>query len=418
MVNLRVKQALLALGLSSALFLMSCGDDDSGVTTPEVSASFTYTVDAETGGIVTFTNTSENADSYSWDFGDGTNSTQENPVKTYMEDGDYTVVLTATNDGGSDEASEVITIELVVPVMVDDVAPVITLTGDASISIEIGEDYTDAGATANDNVDGDISASIEVTGEVNTLQPGEYTLAYNVSDAAGNAAIEVTRTVTVTFDDGLLTNGDFATGDGTGWTGNGLDVRTEGGNSFTFADVTTAGNSFDVNVSQVLPLSGGNTYKLSFNASTSTEDASRTIIAGVGLNVDPFTNVTEVVTITSTEQRFSYEFVTNFENDNSRVLFDLGADVGVVVIDNVSLELVSENTSALPFDFEAGEEIADVFNGAAFVVAEDPANAANQAGKITNAGVAWEGVQFFLGTAVDFSTNKQISMQFNASVSF
>ncbi len=46
---------------------------------------------------VTFTNTSTNATSYSWDFGDGNSSTDENPVHTYASYGTYTVVLTATS---------------------------------------------------------------------------------------------------------------------------------------------------------------------------------------------------------------------------------------------------------------------------------------------------------------------------------
>ncbi|RAV04094.1 immunoglobulin-like domain-containing protein [Paenibacillus sp. YN15] len=79
----------------------------------------------------------------------------------------------------------------------DVVKPVITLNGDGAISIPVGSEYTDAGATATDNVDGDLTAAIAVTGQVNTAVPGVYTLRYNVSDAAGNAANEVIRTVTV-----------------------------------------------------------------------------------------------------------------------------------------------------------------------------------------------------------------------------
>ncbi len=408
MMKTRLLQVLLCGLMSATLLLTSCVEDDGGVDPPV--ASFTFVVN---GASVTFTNTSTGTgNEYSWDFGDDATSNLESPSKDYTTAGTFTVTLTATNDGGSDTATEEVTIDAAA---VDTQAPVITLTGDAAVSVEIGEEYTDAGATANDNVDGDISDDIVVTGEVDTLVPGEYTLAYNVSDAAGNEATEVTRTVTVTFDDGLLTNGDFETENQTAWIGNALDIRTEGGNSFAFVDVATAGNSFDVNISQVLPMSAGNTYTLSFNASTSAEDETRTLLAGIGLNVEPFTNVTEEVTITSTTQRFSFEFVANFDNAESRVLFDMGAAAGIVVLDNVSLELTAENTSTLPFDFEDGEEIVDVFNGAAFEVAEDPADANNKVGKVTNAGVNFEGISFALGTAVDFATDKQISMRFNTA---
>ena len=57
--------------------------------------------------------------------------------------------------------------------------------------------YIDAGATASDNVDGDITGSVSLSGTVDVTTAGSYTLTYAVSDAAGNAATAVTRTVTV-----------------------------------------------------------------------------------------------------------------------------------------------------------------------------------------------------------------------------
>jgi PKD repeat protein len=49
----------------------------------------------------TFTNTSTDATSYSWDFGDGNISADENPVHTYAYKGQYNVTLTATSSEGS-----------------------------------------------------------------------------------------------------------------------------------------------------------------------------------------------------------------------------------------------------------------------------------------------------------------------------
>ena len=60
--------------------------------------------------------------------------------------------------------------------------------------------YTDAGATATDNYDGDLTSSIVTVNSVDTSVVGSYTVTYNVSDAAGNAATQVTRTVNVTAD--------------------------------------------------------------------------------------------------------------------------------------------------------------------------------------------------------------------------
>jgi len=82
----------------------------------------------------------------------------------------------------------------------DYVAPVITLIGDAQVDIIIGNIRVfPAGATALDNIDGDLSSRIVIGGDsVDTRTQGVYVVTHNVSDAAGNAALEVSRTITVT----------------------------------------------------------------------------------------------------------------------------------------------------------------------------------------------------------------------------
>ena len=82
--------------------------------------------------------------------------------------------------------------------IIDSVSPVITLIGASVINLVVGDTFTDPGALATDNKNGDISSAIDVSGSVNTSTIGTYTLTYNVSDAAGNAAQSVTRTVNVT----------------------------------------------------------------------------------------------------------------------------------------------------------------------------------------------------------------------------
>jgi hypothetical protein len=75
--------------------------------------------------------------------------------------------------------------------------PVITRTGAATVQVECKAVYTDAGATASDNADGNITNKIVTVNPVNTSVLGSYTVTYNVTDAAGNAAAQITRTVTV-----------------------------------------------------------------------------------------------------------------------------------------------------------------------------------------------------------------------------
>ena len=108
--------------------------------------------------------------------------------------GTYIITYNVSDDTGK-AASEV---TRTVIVAADIVAPVITLTGSDTINVTLGDAFTDPGATATDNVDGDITTSIVVSGDtVDVNTAGTYTITYNVSDAAGNPATEVTRTVTV-----------------------------------------------------------------------------------------------------------------------------------------------------------------------------------------------------------------------------
>lgn len=134
----------------------------------------------------------------------------------------------------------------------------------------------------------------------------------------------------------LLTNGDFEDGRAP-WTDSAGEIRTEGENSFFFADVATAGDAFAVNLSQAgLEIIQDSVYTLTFNASTS-EGNSRTMIAGIGLNEAPFTAATETITLTENDSTYTVVLQANFGSADGRVLFDMGAEVGIVVLDNVSL---------------------------------------------------------------------------------
>lgn len=75
-------------------------------------------------------------------------------------------------------------------------APVITLSGKQSSYIKVGTSYSEPGFSASDNVDGDLTSKVSVSGSVNTSKMGRNTLTYTVTDAAGNTA-KVTRSVYV-----------------------------------------------------------------------------------------------------------------------------------------------------------------------------------------------------------------------------
>jgi len=91
----------------------------------------------------------------------------------------------------------------------DTQSPVITLIGANPLQIYKGATFSDPGATGTDNRD--LTTSIVVTGTVNTATVGIYTLNYNATDAAGNPAVQVTRTVNVVLDPTIDTDGDGLT---------------------------------------------------------------------------------------------------------------------------------------------------------------------------------------------------------------
>ena len=77
-------------------------------------------------------------------------------------------------------------------------APIITLTGSSTVNFYIGDTYTDTGATAEDDVDGNITDNIITSGlPIDTTATGTHIITYNISDSAGNLADEVIRTVIV-----------------------------------------------------------------------------------------------------------------------------------------------------------------------------------------------------------------------------
>jgi len=78
----------------------------------------------------------------------------------------------------------------------DCVAPVITLIGDSTINLNVGESYSEQGATALDAVDGDLTEIIDISGLVDTGTAGVYSVTYTVSDSMENTATAV-RTVNI-----------------------------------------------------------------------------------------------------------------------------------------------------------------------------------------------------------------------------
>lgn len=132
------------------------------------------------------------------------------PNQSYVEegytasdnyDGDLTDQVIAVEKDGkmiytvSDSSGNKTTVER--QIRYDDpVPPELTLKGDAKITITEGKKWEEPGYVASDNVDGDLTGQVVVSGTVNHNKPGTYKLTYEVKDQYENA-VKVERTVIV-----------------------------------------------------------------------------------------------------------------------------------------------------------------------------------------------------------------------------
>ena len=96
--------------------------------------------------------------------------------------GTYTLTYRVTDSSGNvGEVKRTVRIA-------DLTAPVIALKGEQSTYIKVGTTYTDPGFTASDNIDGDMTAKVNVSGGVDTSKMGINTITYQVTDSFGNTS--------------------------------------------------------------------------------------------------------------------------------------------------------------------------------------------------------------------------------------
>ncbi|MEL0455325.1 carbohydrate binding domain-containing protein [Flavobacteriaceae bacterium SZ-1-7] len=166
---------------------------------------------------------------------------------------------------------------------------------------------------------------------------------------------------TAPFNDGLLNNGNFDFGSDSWIVGTDdnapVSVVTDGGNTYYSVDVAAAGNPWDVNMSQKVEIIQGETYTFIFDAWS---DTNRSIVTGIGLSAAPWSSAVETVNITPTKTTYSLTLVaTDWGAPDARAIFDLGAEAGMVNIDNVALFLGDgpfDDGLLVNGDFEAGPD--------------------------------------------------------------
>ena len=213
-------------------------------------------------------------------------------VENTIDLGQYTFeisnIVLSSESNNQNISSEALRVGYI-DVIEDTTIPLITLLGDAAVTTEVGGTYTDAGATASDNYDGDITSSIEQVSTVDTAIVDTYTVTYNVSDANGNAAVEVTRTINVvdTTIPLIILLGDAA-------------VTIEVGGTFTDAGATASDNydgDITSSIEQVSTIDTAivDTYTVTYNVSDANGNAAvevtRTVDVESSLSISEFEKI-------------------------------------------------------------------------------------------------------------------------------
>lgn len=101
---------IIVVGIWTGIIIVSCSKHD---PPPVPEAKFTFAITSN--GVVNFTNTSTNSTSSTWNFGDGTSSSELSPKHTYSTNGDFTVQLTVVGAGGTATTTQTVTVGNVAP---------------------------------------------------------------------------------------------------------------------------------------------------------------------------------------------------------------------------------------------------------------------------------------------------------------
>ncbi len=226
-------------------------------------------------------------------------------VSTFVDAlGSYSVTYNATDASGNNAVEVTRTVNVV-----DTTAPVITLTGANPQEIELGAGYTELGATTDDGsmVVIDASAFIDVV--------GSYSVTYNATDASGNNAVEVTRTVNVVDTTAPVI------------TLTGANPQTiERGNAYTDLGATTDDGSIVVIDASAVNTNTVGSYNVTYNAT----DASGNTAIQVTRTVNVTDTTAPVITLTGAnpqeiEKGDAYTELGAITDDGSMVVIDASA---------------------------------------------------------------------------------------------
>jgi hypothetical protein len=175
----------------------------------------------------------------------------------------YTGIYFITYEVEDAGGNRAIPVTRVVYVVKDQTAPVLTLNGSDTVYLEVIQDtYTEDGATAMDNKDGNISNTVLIIGSVNTNVVGTYVMIYTVNDVAGNNSTKERVVIVRDTQKPVIMNTDADAS-------NNIKVQI----TSVFIDRTTVTDNYDMPNLKVTPGTSGpvdtrfkGTYPMIYNA--------------------------------------------------------------------------------------------------------------------------------------------------------
>ena len=243
-------------------------------------------------------------------------------------------------------------------------APVITLIGDATISLTKGTAYAEQGATASDTEDGDVTSAIVIGGDtVDVDVLATYEVTYTVEDSDGNTTTAV-RSIEVSLGDAPV--------------------------------ITLIGDAS-------IRLTQGDTYTEQGATASDTEDgdiSSAIVIAGD--TVDTNTPGTYAVTYTV------------IDADGNTTVASRNVEVnapGTCDADE------AQSVSAADFNITMASSVNIIIDGTTFEIIDNPdfdntINTSCKVGKVTKQGVAaWDNIQLDLDAKLDFNSNSGLKIK-------
>ena len=243
-------------------------------------------------------------------------------------------------------------------------APVITLIGDATISLTKGTAYAEQGATASDTEDGDVTSAIVIGGDtVDVDVLATYEVTYTVEDSDGNTTV-ANRTIEVSLGDAPV--------------------------------ITLIGDAS-------IRLTQGDTYTEQGATASDTEDgdiSSAIVIAGD--TVDTNTPGTYAVTYTV------------IDADGNTTVASRNVEVnapGTCDADE------AQSVSAADFNITMASSVNIIIDGTTFEIIDNPdfdntINTSCKVGKVTKQGVAaWDNIQLDLDAKLDFNSNSGLKIK-------